>query len=70
MIGGACRLLEVQCTPKTRQLVKIEWLCRGGSAEEGERMTTQRKRYSAECKARMAFEALTGEKPRNELASE
>jgi putative transposase len=33
-------------------------------------MTTQRKRYSAEFKARMAFEALKGEKTINELASE
>ena len=33
-------------------------------------MTTQRKRCRAECKARMAFEALTGEKTINELASE
>ena len=33
-------------------------------------MMTQRKRYSAEFKARMAFEALKGEKPLNELASE
>ena len=31
---------------------------------------TQRQRYSAEFKARMAFEALTGEKTLNELASE
>lgn len=33
-------------------------------------MMTQRKRYSAEFKARMAFEALKGEKTLNELASE
>ena len=33
-------------------------------------MTTQRKRYSAEFKARMAFEGLKGEKTINELASE
>ena len=33
-------------------------------------MTTQRKRYSAEFKARMAFEAVKGEKTINELASE
>ena len=33
-------------------------------------MTTQRKRYRAEFKARMAFEALKGEKTINELASE
>jgi putative transposase len=33
-------------------------------------MMTQRKRYSAEFKARMAVEALKGEKTRNELASE
>lgn len=31
---------------------------------------TQRQRYSADFKARMAFEALKGEKPRTELASE
>ena len=33
-------------------------------------MTTQRKRYSAEFKARMAFEAWKGENTINELASE
>jgi transposase-like protein len=33
-------------------------------------MMTQRKRYSAEFKARMAFEALKGEKTLHELASE
>ena len=33
-------------------------------------MTTQRKRSSAACKARMAFEALKGEKTINALASE
>lgn len=33
-------------------------------------MTTQRKRYSAEFKARMAFEALREEKTINELAGE
>jgi transposase-like protein len=32
-------------------------------------MTTQRKRYRAAVKARMAFEAVTGEQPINELAS-
>jgi putative transposase len=38
--------------------------------EAEEQMMTQRKRYSAEFKARMAFEALKGEKTLNELASE
>jgi transposase-like protein len=38
--------------------------------EEEERMTTQRKRYSAEFKAWLAFEALKGEQTLNELASE
>jgi putative transposase len=32
-------------------------------------MSTQRKQYSAECKARVALEALTGLKTINELAS-
>ena len=32
-------------------------------------MSTQRKQYSAECKARVALEALKGLKPVNELAS-
>jgi putative transposase len=37
--------------------------------EEERRMSTQRKRYSAEFKARVALEALTGLKTVNELAS-
>jgi transposase-like protein len=36
--------------------------------EAEEQMMTQRQRYSAEFKARMACEALNGEKPRHELA--
>jgi transposase-like protein len=32
-------------------------------------MSTQRKRYSAECKARVAFDAIKGHKTVNELAS-
>ncbi len=32
-------------------------------------MSTQRKQYSAECKARVALEALKGLKTLNELAS-
>jgi transposase-like protein len=35
----------------------------------GEEMPTQRKRYSAEFKARVAWEALKGHKTVNELAS-
>jgi transposase-like protein len=38
--------------------------------EAEEQMVTQRKRYSAEFKVRMAIEALKGEKTLNELASE
>jgi putative transposase len=37
--------------------------------EEERRMSTQRKRYSAEFKARVALEALKGLKTVNELAS-
>src|SRR5215212_1117230 len=43
-------------------------LCQATTAEEGW-MATQRKRYSAEFKARVALEALKGHKTVNELAS-
>jgi transposase-like protein len=43
-------------------------LCQETIAEEGW-MATQRKRYSAEFKARVALEALKGHKTVNELAS-
>jgi putative transposase len=46
-------------------------LCHGTSIEEvgGEKMSTQRKRYSAEFKARVALDAIKGHKTVNELAS-
>jgi putative transposase len=43
-------------------------LCQDAMDEE-DRMSTQRKRYSAEFKARVALEALKGHKTVNELAS-
>ena len=39
------------------------------SGGEERRMSTQRRQYSAECKARVALEALKGLKTVNELAS-
>ena len=46
-------------------------LCHGTSLEEvgREKMSTQRKRYSAEFKARVALDAIKGHKTVNELAS-
>ena len=43
-------------------------LCQEELERRREEMSTQRKQYSAECKARVAFEALKGLKTVNELA--
>src|SRR2546423_12557445 len=49
--------------------MKIESLYREVSYE-GEKMSVQRKRYSAELKAKVALEAIKGQKTTNEIAAE